>query len=138
MFDGETTAPSRTPYRGTAVVIVNLAAWLFAFLWDYFVPEQIFDAVARAAVLSGTFGGALASTNSLKNAGLTAFAGIGSTVLILSLYVPLTGFRIGMAVGGIGTSFDAILSLTAFYALMFLLIFAITSAAIWLGWRPND
>jgi hypothetical protein len=119
------------------VVIVNSAAWLLAFLLEHFAPEQISTAVAGATVLSGAMGGALAPTNSLRNAGLTAFAGIASTVLILSLYVPLTGFRAGMAVGGTGTSFGAILSLTAFYALMFLFIFAVESAASWLGQRRN-
>ncbi|RAZ88957.1 hypothetical protein DPM33_21250 [Mesorhizobium hawassense] len=135
MSDNETTIPAHTSYRGTAVVIVNVAAWLFAFLLQHFVPEQTSTAVAGASVLSGTIGGGWASANSLKNAGATALAGTVSTILLLSLFVQLTGFRLGMAVGGIGTSSDAILSFTGFYSLMFLVIFAITSAGNWLTQR---
>ncbi|MER8771917.1 hypothetical protein NKH89_15050 [Mesorhizobium sp. M0923] len=133
MSDNETAAPAPTSHRGTAVVIVNLAAWLIAALLQYLVPERVSTAIAGAAVLSGAIGGALASTNSLKNASLTGFAGVASTILILSLYVPFTGFRIGVAVGGIGTAFDAIVAFTSFYALMFLLIFAIEYAASLFG-----
>lgn len=137
MSDSETTAPAHTAYGGKAVVIVNSAAWLLAFLFAYLAPEHIAGAVTGASVLSGTIGGGWASTHSLKNAGITALAGIVSTMLLLSLYVPLTGFRIGTAVGGIGTSFEAILSLTAFYILMFLFIFAVESVASWLGRKRN-
>ncbi|QKC82297.1 hypothetical protein [Mesorhizobium sp. NZP2077] len=136
MSDSE-TAPAHTAYGGTAVVMVNVATWLLAFLLEHFVPEQISTGVAGTAVLSGTIGGGLASANSLKNAGLMALVGMVSTTLLLSLFVPLTSFRLGMAVGGIGTSFYAILSFTGFYTLMFLLIFAIESAANWLGRRRD-
>lgn len=128
MSDNETTTPAYASYRGTAVVIVNVAAWLLAFSWQHFAPEQTSTAVAGATVLSGTIGGGWASANSLKSAGVMALVGMISTVLLLALFVWLTGFRVATVVGGTGTSSDAVLSFTGFYTLMFLIIFAITSA----------
>lgn len=133
MSDSEKMAPAHTAYGGIA--IVNVVAWLLALLLVHFVPEHISTAVAAAAVLSGAIGGGWAAANSLRNAGLMALVGMVSAILLLSLFVPFTGFRVGTAVGGIGTSLYAILSITGFYTVMFLFIFAIESAVSWLGRR---
>ncbi|QKD02227.1 hypothetical protein [Mesorhizobium loti] len=135
MSDSETTAPAHTLYRGTTVVLVNVVAWFLAFLLQHFAPEEIVAAVSGAVVLSGAIGGALALTNSRRQSALTAMAGLVSTILSLCLFVPLTGFRLGMAVGGVGTAFDAILCFTVIYTLMFLFIFAVEFAANWLTQR---
>ncbi|MEP9389560.1 hypothetical protein [Mesorhizobium sp. KR9-304] len=110
--------------RATAIALLNLAVWLTAIFLDQFIPDSTAYLISGATVMSAGLGADILPDR-LTASLLPAISGIASTALILTVYAHLTGLRLGMKVGGVGDSVDAIATFTAIYLSVLFLVYAV-------------
>ena len=112
-------------HRPIAIALLNLAVWLAAIFAIRLVPDSTAGLVSGATVLSAALGAFIVPNRPRSSILLTAISGIVSTALILSVYAYMTGFRLGMKVGGVGSPFDAIATFTAIYLTILMCVYAV-------------
>ena len=113
--------------RAVAIVLLNVVTWMIAIFANKILPDPGWTGVfsSSATVMSAALGAGFLPARPRLTSFLIAISGIASTASILTIYTHMTGFRLGMMVGGVGGATDAIATFTALYLAVLSFVYAV-------------